>query len=58
LIINQRMAAEAAVMLFKLALTRDLRYHCAYVNLDAGTSVVWNSRRIRQRYTQALRARP
>ena len=44
--INHSIASAAASMLARMLLTRDLRYHCAYVSLEAGTQFAYNSPRI------------
>jgi len=44
--INHSIASVAASLLAKMLVTKDLRYHCAYVSLDAGTQFVYNSTRI------------
>lgn len=44
--INHSMASAAASMLARMLVTRDLRYHCAYVSLEAGTQFAYNSPRI------------
>lgn len=44
--INHSIASAAASMLARMLVTRDLRYHCAYVSLEAGTQFAYNSPRI------------
>ena len=44
--INHSIASAAASLLAKMLVTKDLRYHCAYMSLDAGTQFVYNSPRI------------
>jgi len=44
--INQCIASAAASLLAKMLVTKDLRYHCAYVSLEAGTQFVYNAPRI------------
>ncbi len=48
--INHSIASVAASLLAKMLVTKDLRYHCAYVSLDAGTQFVYNSSRILRRH--------
>ena len=44
--INHTIASAAASLLAKMLVTRDLRYHCAYVGLEAGTQFVYNAPRV------------
>jgi hypothetical protein len=44
--INHSIASAAASLLARMLVTKDLRYHCAYVSLDAGAQFVYNSPRI------------
>lgn len=53
--INHSIASAAASMLARMLVTRDLRYHCAYVSLEAGTQFVYNSPRIIRRHLQNSR---
>lgn len=53
--INHTIASTAAALLTKMLLTRDLRYHCAYVSLDAGTQFVYNSPRILRKHLQVAK---
>ncbi len=48
--INHSVASAAASLLAKMLVTRDLRYHCAYVSLEAGTQVQYNSSRLLKGY--------
>lgn len=50
--INHSIASVAASLLAKMLVTKDLRYHCAYVSLDAGTQFVYNSTRILRKQLQ------
>lgn len=53
--INHSIASAAASMLARMLVTRDLRYHCAYVSLEAGTQFVYNSPRILRRFLKSVR---
>ncbi len=53
--INHSIASAAAALLARMLVTRDLRYHCAYVSLDAGTQFVYNSPRILRKHLKAIR---
>jgi hypothetical protein len=44
--INHSIASAAASLLARMLVTKDLRYHCAYVSLDTGAQFVYNSPRI------------
>ena len=44
--INHSIASAAASLLARMLVTRDLRFHCAYVSLEAGTQLAYNSARI------------
>lgn len=48
--INHSFASVAASMLVRMLVTRDLRYHCAYVSLDAGVQFEYNAPRILKRH--------
>ena len=50
--INHSIASAAASILARMLVTRDLRYHCPYVSLEAGTQFVYNSPRIIKRHLQ------
>jgi len=51
--INHSVASAAASLLTKMLVTRDLRYHCAYVSLEAGTQIVYNSPRVLRKHLKA-----
>jgi PRTRC genetic system ThiF family protein len=53
--INHSIASAAATLLAKMLVTRDLRYHCAYVSLEAGTQPVYNSPRILRKHLKAAK---
>jgi PRTRC genetic system ThiF family protein len=53
--INHSIASAAASLLAKMLLTKDLRYHCAYVSLEAGTQFAYNSPRILKKYWKAAK---
>lgn len=53
--INRTIASTAASLLAKMLVTKDLRYHCAYVSLDAGTQFVYNSPRILRRHLKVAK---
>jgi len=53
--INHSIASAAASLLAKMLVTKDLRYHCTYVSLEAGTQFVYNSPRILGRHLKAAR---
>ena len=53
--INHSIASAAATLLAKMLITNDLRYHCAYVSLDAGTQFVYNSPRILRKHLKATK---
>lgn len=53
--INHTIASAAASLLAKMLVTRDLRYHCAYVSLEAGTQFVYNSPRILKQHLKAAK---
>ena len=38
-----------------MLVTKDLRYHCAYVSLDAGTQFVYNSPRILRKHLKVVK---
>ena len=38
-----------------MLLTRDLRYHCAYVSLEAGTQFVYNAPRILRKHLKVAK---
>jgi PRTRC genetic system ThiF family protein len=52
--INHAIASTAAAMLMKLLVTRDLQHHCAYVSIDSGTTLVYNSPRILTGYLNRM----
>jgi hypothetical protein len=53
--INHSIASAAASLLAKMLVTRNLRYHCAYVSLDAGTQFVYNSPRILRKHLKVAK---
>lgn len=53
--INHSIASAAASLLAKMLVTRDLRYHCAYVSLEAGTQFVYNSPRILRKHLKVTK---
>jgi hypothetical protein len=53
--INHSIASAASSMLARMLVTRDLRYHCAYVSLEAGTQFVYNSPRILRKHLKRSR---
>lgn len=53
--INHSIASAAASLLAKMLVTKDLRYHCAYVSLNAGTQFVNNSPRILRKHLKAAK---
>jgi hypothetical protein len=53
--INHSIASAAATLLTHMLVTRDLRYHCTFVSLDAGTQFVYNSPRILRKHLKAIR---
>lgn len=53
--INHSIASVAASLLTKMLITKDLRYHCAYVSLGAGTQFVYNSPGILRKYLRVTR---
>ena len=53
--INHSIASAAATLLAKMLLTRDLRYHCAYVGLEAGTQFVYNSPRVLRKHLKVAK---
>jgi PRTRC genetic system ThiF family protein len=53
--INHSIASAAASLLAKMLVTRDLRYHCAYVSLDAGMQFVYNSPRILRKHLKVAK---
>jgi hypothetical protein len=53
--INHSIASAAASLLAKMLVTKDLRYHCAYVSLDSGTQFVYNSPRILRKHLKAAK---
>jgi len=53
--INHSIASAAASLLAKMLATKDLRYHCAYVSLDAGTQFVYNSPRILRKHLKVAK---
>lgn len=53
--INHSMASVAASMLVRMLVTKDLRYHCAYVSLEAGTQFMYNSPRILKKHLKAAK---
>ena len=52
--INSSIADAAKEMLMKLLVTKDLQYHCAYVSIDSGKSLVFNSPRIITNYLKNM----
>jgi len=55
--INQSIASAAASLLAKMLVTKDLRYHCAYVSLEAGIQFVYNSPRILRKQLKAAKGK-
>jgi hypothetical protein len=53
--IDHSIASAAASLPAKMLVTKDLRYHCAYVSLEAGTQFVYNSPRILKKYLKAAK---
>ena len=53
--INHSIASAAASLLAKMLVTKDLRYHCAYVSLDAGTQFAYNSPRILRKHLKVAK---
>ena len=53
--INHGIASAAATLLTQMLVTRDLRYHCAFVSLDTGTQLVYNSPRILRKHLKVMR---
>jgi hypothetical protein len=56
--INHNIASAAATLLAQMLITRDLRYHCAFVSLEYGTSFTYNSPRLIRKYLQAQKCKP
>ena len=56
--INHSIASAAASLLAKMVVTKDLRYHCVYVSLEGGTSIIYNSPRIIRKYLQSQKFKP
>jgi len=44
-------------LLAKMLVTKDLRYHCAYVSLEAGIQFVYNSPRILRKQLKAAKGK-
>jgi hypothetical protein len=53
--INHNIASAAASMLVRMLVTKDLRYHCAYVSLEAGTQFMYNSPRILKKHLKVTK---
>jgi hypothetical protein len=53
--INHSIASAAASLLAKMLVTKDLRYHCAYVSLGADTQFVYNSPRILRKHLKVAK---
>lgn len=53
--INHSIASVAASMLVRMLVTKDLRYHCAYVSLEAGTQFMYNSPRILKKHLKVAK---
>jgi hypothetical protein len=53
--INHSIASAAASLLAKMLVTKDLRYHCANVSLEAGTQFVYNAPRILKKHWKAAK---
>jgi len=53
--INHSIASAAASLLVKMLVTKDLRYHCAYVSLEAGTQFVYNAPRILRKHLKVIK---
>lgn len=53
--VNHSIASAAASLLAKMLVTKDLRHHCAYVSLDAGTQFVYNSPRILRKHLKVAK---
>jgi len=50
--INHSIASATASMLVRMLVTKDLRYHCAYVSMDAGTHFAYNSPRVLRKHVK------
>ncbi|HSG43197.1 MAG TPA: ThiF family adenylyltransferase [Anaerolineales bacterium] len=53
--INHSIASAAASLLARMLVTRDLRYHCAYVSLEAGTQFAYSSPRILRKHLKTAK---
>lgn len=53
--INNSIASAAAALLVRMLVTKDLRYHCAYVSLEAGTQFIYNSPRILKKHLKVAK---
>jgi len=53
--INHSIASAAASLLARMLVTKDLRYHCAYVSLEAGTQFAYNSPRNLRKHLKAAK---
>ena len=53
--INNSIASAAASLLVRMLVTKDLRYHCAYVSLEAGTQFMYNSPRILKKHLKVAK---